>query len=71
MKMPIDINLLREYKGGNPQLVRDSQKARYASVELVDEVIAIDEDWRKLTAQCDQINKQLRLDSISVTISKS
>ena len=41
--MPIDINLLRISRGGNPDLVRESQKKRFASVELVDEVIALDD----------------------------
>ena len=41
--MPIDINLLRVSRGGNPDLVRQSQKNRFASVELVDEVIALDD----------------------------
>ena len=41
--MPIDINLLRVSRGGNPELVRQSQRHRFASVELVDEVIALDD----------------------------
>ena len=47
--MPIDINLLRVSRGGNPDLVRQSQRNRFASVELVDEVIALDDvrgKWR-------------------------
>lgn len=45
----IDINLLRIDKGGNPDLVRDSQRKRGggAKVSLVDEVIALDDDWKK------------------------
>jgi hypothetical protein len=34
-------------KGGNPQKIRDSQKRRYASEEVVDEVIVLYEDHRK------------------------
>ena len=41
--MPIDLNLLRAFKGGVPDLVRLSQKKRFANVGLVDEVIALDE----------------------------
>ena len=41
----IDINLLRVDKGGNPELVRESQRKRGASVELVDEIIPIDREW--------------------------
>lgn len=36
--MPIDINLLREGRGGDPEAVRESQRRRFASVELVDQV---------------------------------
>jgi len=36
--MPIDINLLREDRGGNPEMVRESQRRRFAPVELVDQV---------------------------------
>ena len=41
--MPIDINLLRAFKGGVPELVRVSQTKRFARVELVDEVMGLDE----------------------------
>jgi hypothetical protein len=47
--VPIDINLLREEKGGNPEIVRESQRRRHASVELVDEVIELDRQWRACT----------------------
>ena len=50
-KMPIDINLLRVERGGDPEKVRESQRRRFASVELVDEVISIDEKWRRLTGK--------------------
>jgi hypothetical protein len=33
-------------KGGNPDIVRESQKRRYADVGLVDKVVALDADWR-------------------------
>jgi len=53
---PIDINLLREEKGinayspitgGNPEMVRASQRARFQDDKIVDECIALDNDWRK------------------------
>lgn len=50
--MPIDINLLRINRGGNPDKVRESQKKRFASVELVDEVIALDDVAEFLTVHC-------------------
>ena len=40
--MPIDINLLRAFKGGLPDLVKASQAKRFAKVALVDEVISLD-----------------------------
>jgi seryl-tRNA synthetase len=46
--MPIDINLLRKEKGGDPDKVRDSEKKRFAEGEdLVSAVIELDEQWRK------------------------
>jgi len=45
--MVLDIILFRKEAGGNPDLVRASQQRRFASVELVDEIIKLDEEWRK------------------------
>lgn len=57
--MPIDIDLFRTDKGkfvftnstqlvgGDPEIVRASQKARFASEELVDEVIRLDALFKK------------------------
>jgi hypothetical protein len=42
----LDIAMFREEKGGNPDLIRESQRRRFESVELVDEVIAKDQEWR-------------------------
>lgn len=33
-------------KGGNPELVRESQRRRFADVTLVDKVIQLDQEWR-------------------------
>ena len=59
--MGIDINFLRKEKGGNPDLVRESQRKRggQKAVDLVDQVIALDEDWKKARFQADDINKQI------------
>lgn len=56
--MPLDINLFRADSGGNPDLIRESQRRRYASVELVDEIIAKDEKWRHLTGAIDNLRKK-------------
>lgn len=53
----LDINLFRVDKGGNPDLVRDSQRKRGKSVELVDEVIALDQAWVKKRFEADQAQK--------------
>ena len=44
--MPLDINTIRAYKGGDPEKVRESQRRRFADVALVDKVIEEDEEWR-------------------------
>ncbi|KAL6950089.1 Cytosolic seryl-tRNA synthetase [Hanseniaspora vineae] len=55
----LDINLFIEEKGGNPELIRQSQRARFAKVELVDEIIADYKEWVKTKFQLDEINKSI------------
>ncbi|KAL6567119.1 hypothetical protein OROMI_015523 [Orobanche minor] len=50
----LDINLIREEKGGKPEIIRESQRRRFKPVEIVDEVIRLDKEWRK-----DQLRKEL------------
>jgi len=54
--MPIDINLLRvdagkglklRLKGGDPEKVKKSEADRFRDPKIVDEIIEIDERWRK------------------------
>lgn len=45
--MPIDINLLRKEKGGDPDKVRESEKRRFVEEDHVSAVIELDELWRK------------------------
>ena len=62
--MPIDINQLRKYKGGNPSKWR---KYEYKYMESrfkppaswVDEVIAKDEEWRHAQNQLDNLRKDV------------
>ena len=63
LTMPIDINLLRVSRGGNPDLVRKSQKDRFASVELVDEVIALDDVFLVFPIHCR--NGELLLEALT------
>ena len=57
-EMPLDIVQFREYQGGDPEIVRESQRRRFESVEIVDEIIAIDEKWRLCVAAIDNIKKE-------------
>ena len=54
----LDINLFREERGADPELVRQSQRIRCAPVEIVDKVILLDKEWIKLRFQVDEGNKQ-------------
>lgn len=55
--MPLDINFFRTSSGGNPDVIKESQRRRFASVELVDEIIENDEKWRQMTGQIDNLRK--------------
>ncbi|KAF0502816.1 Seryl-tRNA synthetase [Gigaspora margarita] len=54
----LDINLFQVDKGGNPELIKESQRKRGASVELVDEVIKLYDEWRTVRFDLDQVKKQ-------------
>lgn len=45
----LDVNDFITERGGNPELIRESQRRRFANVEIVDEVIALFEVHRKST----------------------
>ena len=45
--MTLDIHLFIKDKGGDPEIIRESQRKRGHSVEVVDEVIAMYEEWVK------------------------
>ncbi|KAL6146611.1 hypothetical protein ACLB2K_057289 [Fragaria x ananassa] len=54
----LDINLFREEKGGNPEIIRESQRRRFKSVEIVDEVIQLDKEWRQRQFELDSLRKE-------------
>ena len=56
----LDINLFREANGGNPELVRESQRKRCRPVEDVDRVISVDREWVKLRFDVDELNKEAK-----------
>ncbi|VDM54580.1 unnamed protein product [Angiostrongylus costaricensis] len=56
--MVLDIDLFREEKGGNPEVVRNSQRQRYKDPTLVDKVVELDQSWRKARFLVDVFNRQ-------------
>jgi seryl-tRNA synthetase len=56
--MPIDVNLLRAGRGGDPEAVRRSQKHRFASVEVVDRAIELDQEWRQVLGQLEELKRE-------------
>eukprot|EP00126_Sphaerothecum_destruens_P000022 Sdes_comp10028_c0_seq1m1618 len=64
--MVLDLDLFRVEKGGNPDLIRESQRRRHKDVSLVDRVIEKDCLWRQLRYQADLLNKLKNLCSKTV-----
>ncbi|KAL8945127.1 MAG: hypothetical protein Q9211_000339 [Gyalolechia sp. 1 TL-2023] len=52
------VDFIKE-RGGNPDLIRESQKRRYAPPEAVDEVITLYEDHRKTKYEAQQIGSKI------------
>ena len=55
--MPLDINLFRVDRGGDPEIIRESQRRRFKPPEAVDAIIEQDNAWRKLTGDIDYLKK--------------
>ena len=55
--MPIDINELRTYKGGDPEKYKLYMTQRYKDATIVTQVVTIDEEWRTQRASIDQMRK--------------
>ncbi|XP_044498010.1 serine--tRNA ligase-like [Mangifera indica] len=55
----LDINLFREEKGFNPEIIRESQRRRFASVDLVNEIIRLDKEWRQRQFDLENIRKEI------------
>lgn len=54
----LDIQAFIEEKGGNPEALKASQRARGDSVELIDEINAEYKGWTRLRFQLDELNKK-------------
>jgi len=55
--MGLDIKDFRE----NPEMIRESQRRRHAPVEIVDEILAKDAEWRKARFELNEAQKALGL----------
>lgn len=55
--MPIDINLLRKDKGGDPDAVKASEIKRQRDGKIVDDVLELDNTWRKIRHTLDKTNE--------------
>jgi len=56
--MPIDINHFRKEKGGDPEVVRESQRKRFADETVVDKIIAADAQLRQAKFDHEAFKKQ-------------
>lgn len=45
--MVLDLDLFRVDKGGDPALVRETQKKRFKDPGLVDQLVKADGEWRR------------------------
>ncbi|KAG7556703.1 Aminoacyl-tRNA synthetase class II [Arabidopsis suecica] len=54
----MDINLFREEKGNNPEIIRESQRRRFSNVDVVDEIIQVDKEWRQRQFEVDSFRKE-------------
>ena len=68
--MGLDINLFRVEKGGNPDLVKESCRKRNKDPQVVDAIIAKDEEWRKKRYTLDNMNKDYNKANKEVALKK-
>lgn len=66
----IDLLLLQADKGGEPEAVRESQRRRGGSVELVDEVIGQYRIWTKLRFEADASRNRINAIQKEITAKK-
>ncbi|KAL7959171.1 hypothetical protein V8C34DRAFT_280502 [Trichoderma compactum] len=55
----LDVNDFIAERGGNPEKIRESQRRRFANVEVVDEIIALFEDHRRTQYSATQLNGKI------------
>ncbi|XP_033008389.1 serine--tRNA ligase, cytoplasmic [Lacerta agilis] len=64
--MVLDLDLFRADKGGDPELVRETQRKRFKDPALVDELVAADGAWRRCRFRADNLNKLKNLCSKTI-----
>ncbi|KAJ2384933.1 Cytosolic seryl-tRNA synthetase, partial [Coemansia sp. RSA 2611] len=55
----LDINLFIAEKGGNPELIRESERRRNGKPQLVDEIIGQYQDWTAARFELDAVNRSI------------
>lgn len=68
--MTLDILDFIPEKEGNPDAIRESQKRRGLSTEVVDEVIEMYKEWVKLDFETNQISKKINAKQKEITAKK-
>lgn len=68
--MPIDVNLIREDRGYNPEDVRRSEVARFRKTDTVGEAMEADARWRKEQYAVEQLRRDLGLIQKTITEKK-
>ena len=68
--MTLDVTSFIDNKGGNSEVIRESQRKRGHSVEVVDEVIQMYQDWVKSTSSKAQIFKKIHKSFFCVSHSR-
>ncbi|XP_068662815.1 serine--tRNA ligase-like isoform X2 [Aristolochia californica] len=53
----LDINLFRVDKDNDPERVRESQRRRFADLQVVDDIIRLDKEWRERQFELDNLRK--------------
>uniref|UniRef100_A0A8C8INZ3 Serine--tRNA ligase, cytoplasmic n=1 Tax=Oncorhynchus tshawytscha TaxID=74940 RepID=A0A8C8INZ3_ONCTS len=64
--MVLDLDQFRTDKGGDPEVIRETQRKRFKDVSLVDKLVHADTEWRKCRFTADNLNKAKNLCSKTV-----
>ena len=68
--MPIDVNLIREDRGFNPEEVRKSEQARFRKTDTVGAAMEADAEWRREQYSLEQLRKELGVVQKTITDKK-